>query len=105
MRLAAPSHRIFQRVLGPLVLVALAWIASACSEERPPINQVQANAVSKAFFVGVIDDYSDDPEFYMRNTVIDVAAGAGSDGLFVASDAQPTTRVRFEITEKLLIAR
>ncbi len=32
-------------------------------------------------------------------------AGAGNDGLFTNSDAQPTVRVRFEITEDLLLAR
>jgi hypothetical protein len=91
--------------LVPLVLFLIACLVPACSEERAPINQVQPNALAKTFFVGEIGDYDDDPEFYMRNTVIDVAAGAGSDGLFTSSDAQPTTRVRFEITQDLLIAR
>lgn len=89
-----------------LVLVSLV-VATAvgCAEERPPINRVQANALAKSFFIGEIDDPDDDPEFYMRNTVVDVQAGADADGLFTASDAQPTTRIRWEITEDLLVAR
>lgn len=83
----------------------VAPVLAGCAEERAPINRVQPNALAKAFFVGDIEDAADDPEFYMRTTVIDVSAGAGSDGLFTSSDAQPTTRVRFEITEKLLVAR
>jgi len=105
MRLAASSARAIARAIAPYFLFALASIGSGCSEERPAVSQVQANAIAKTFFVGELDDYGDDPEFYMRNTVVDVAAGAGSDGLFVSSDAQPTTRVRFEITEKVLLAR
>jgi hypothetical protein len=87
------------------VLVGVLLGAAGCAEERPPINRVQANALAKSFFIGRIDDPSDDPEFYMRATVVDVASGAGSDGLFTSSDSQPTVRIRWEVTEKLLIAR
>ncbi|MFO0547424.1 MAG: zinc-dependent metalloprotease [Polyangiaceae bacterium] len=88
--------------LGAIAALGLA----SCAEERPPINRVQPDALSKAFFVGDdLVDTSDDPEFYLRNTVVDVAAGANADGLFTSSDAQPVSRVRFEITEDLLIAR
>lgn len=89
------------------LLVLLASTSTlSCAEEREPINRVQPNALSKSFFVGeALDDPSDDPEFYMRNTVIDVAAGSGADGLFTSSDAQPTARIRFEVTEQLLVAR
>jgi hypothetical protein len=84
---------------------AAAMTLSGCAEERAPINRVQPNALAKSFFVGDLASAADDPEFYMRTSVIDVSAGAGSDGLFTSSDAEPTTRVRFEITEDLLIAR
>jgi hypothetical protein len=67
-------------------------VASGCAEERQPINRVQPNALTKEFFVGDIADPDDDPEFFMRNTVVDVAAGAGADGLFTSSDAQPRSR-------------
>ncbi|HEY6079128.1 MAG TPA: hypothetical protein VIW29_10010 [Polyangiaceae bacterium] len=47
----------------------------------------------------------DDPEFYYRPTVADADYGAAQSGLFTASYAQTTARVRWEITEELLIAR
>ncbi|MBI5479452.1 MAG: zinc-dependent metalloprotease [Deltaproteobacteria bacterium] len=95
-----------RRQLTLLVSFALAaGLAAACAEQRPPISRVQANALAKSVFVGAIDDPGDDPEFYMRTSVVDVAAGAGSDGLFTSSDSEPTSRIRWDITEKLLIAR
>jgi hypothetical protein len=95
------------RRLGLAGLVgAVVWASVGCAQERPPINQVQPNALSKHFFVGAdLSDKSDDPEFYMRNTVIDVPYGAAQDGLFTASYAQPLSRVRWEIQENALIAR
>lgn len=85
---------------------AIVWASVGCAQERPPINQVQPNALSKHFFVGAdLSDKSDDPEFYMRNTVIDVPFGAAQDGLFTASYAQPLSRVRWEIQENALVAR
>lgn len=89
---------------GATVFAAMIFLV-ACAQERPAISRIQPNAVPKSFFVGDITDPSDNPEFYLRATVVDVAAGADSDGLFTSSDAQPTTRVRFEIAEKLLVAR
>src|SRR5262249_12475364 len=52
-----------------------------------------------------LQDATDDPEFYFRTTVVDVSAGAGSEELFTSSDAQPTVRIRWEITEHQLNAR
>lgn len=95
--LRTPALRFLSTCLG-----ALALALPGCAEEREPINRVQPNALSKTFFVNDLADPSDDPEFFMRNTVVDVAAGAGADGLFTSSDAQPVARVRFEITEQLL---
>ena len=81
-------------------------LGSGCAEERDPISQVDVGALPKAFFVGEqLEDAADDPEFYFRTTVVDVAAGAGSEELFTSSDAQPTVRIRWEITERKLIAR
>ncbi|CAN5286438.1 hypothetical protein BH09MYX1_BH09MYX1_33700 [soil metagenome] len=90
-------------VLGFIVVVAA--IAAGCAAERDPINHVQAAAIDKAFFVGALADPTDDPEFYMRTTVVDVAAGAGSESLFTNSDAMTLVRVRWEITETQLLAR
>lgn len=93
-------------MLRTIVLSSALLVVAGCAEERAPINRVQPNAIPKQFFVGEsLEDRDDDPEFYMRNTVVDVSAGAGSDGLFTSSDAQPVSRVRFEITEDLLVAR
>jgi len=89
-----------------LLALLLTLASTGCDQERPAINRVQANALAKSFFVG--DDLrstADDPEFYARVTVVDAAAGAGNDGLFTASDAQPTTRIRWQITENVLLAR
>ena len=76
-----------------------------CAQERPPINRVQADALAKSFFVEDVADPSDDPEFYMRTTVVDVASGANAGGLFTHSDSQPSVRIRWEITEDVLLAR
>ncbi|HSQ66449.1 MAG TPA: hypothetical protein VLM85_24670 [Polyangiaceae bacterium] len=88
-----------------VVMVAGLVAGQGCAEERPAINRVQVGAMDKRFFVNTIDDPSDDPEFYMRTTVVDVAAGAGSESLFTSSDAQTLVRIRWDITETELLAR
>jgi hypothetical protein len=97
----------WKRRLGLVALAgAVAYGSVGCAAERDPINQVQANALSKHLFVGPsLTDTSDDPEFYMRNTVVDVPYGAAQDGLFTATYAQPLTRVKWEVKENVLIAR
>lgn len=85
---------------------ACSVLGSGCAAERDPIDRVQLGALPKTFFLGQkLDDPSDDPEFYFRTTVVDVAAGAGSEELFTSTDAQPTVRIRWEITESTLIGR
>ena len=80
--------------------------ASGCNQERDPIDRTQPNGLPKSFFVGqAYADAADDPEFYMKTTVVDVSAGAGSEELFTNSDAQPTVRIRWEVAEKQLVAR
>ncbi|MBI4700642.1 MAG: hypothetical protein HY744_05680 [Deltaproteobacteria bacterium] len=86
-------------------LLGLALLATGCAEERAPISRIQAGALGKSFFVGQLGDDSDNPEFYMRTSVVYAAVGAGADGLFTSSDSQPTVRVRWEISEELLLAR
>src|SRR5262249_55516824 len=96
------------RALLPLAAAAAgaACLAGGCARERPPINRVQANALAKSFFVGPdLQSTADDPEFYKRGTVVDVVYGAGQDGLFTSSYAQPMSRIRWEITEQTLNAR
>ena len=58
-------------------MTAATIFSGGCADERDPINQVQLGALPKSFFVGdKLEDRSDDPEFYMRTTVVDVAAVA-----------------------------
>jgi hypothetical protein len=88
-----------------LLVVGFLSLGGACAEERDPIDQTQLGRIDKAFFVGDLRTTDDDPEFYQRTTVVDVSAGATAGSLFTNSDAQPTVRVRWEITETQLIAR
>lgn len=88
------------------IVGAVVWGSAGCAQERDPINRVQPNALDKSFFVGAdLQSTSDDPEFYMRNTVVDVPYGAAQDGLFNASYAQPLGRIKWEIQQNALIAR
>src|SRR5690606_4021584 len=67
------------------------------------INRVQAGAVAKSFFVGAdIADSSDDPQFLYRNYVVD---GSASQTLVTVGTGSEVDRVRWEITEDLLLAR
>jgi hypothetical protein len=93
---------------APLALTVLLALGGApgCAEEREPINRVQANALAKSFFLGAsLSDTADDPEFYMRGTIVDVGYGAAQNGLFQASYSQPVSRIKWEVTETLLNAR
>ena len=97
---AKPRHLLAAAALASVV------VGQGCAAERDPINQVQVGVLPKSFFLGAkLEDASDDPEFYFRTTVVDVSAGAGSESLFTSSDAQPTVRIRWEVTETKLIGR
>src|SRR5207302_1927095 len=78
-------------------------LAGGCAQSRDPINRVQPNAYDKHFFAGQsLSDAGDDPEFFWRNYVVDASAtqslvGVGSWG--------HVDRVRWEVTENLLLAR
>ncbi len=88
---------------GIVCLGILAGVAGGCAQERDPINRVQPSAMEKSFFVGPkLRDASDDPEFRMKmfNVGGSVGQSAYSIGEYSALD-----RVRWEITENLLIAR
>jgi hypothetical protein len=80
--------------------------ALGCAEEREPINRVQPDALNKSFFVGKsLTDDKDNPEFYAQGTVVDVGYGAAQDGLFTSTYAQPVSRIKWQVTEDLLIGR
>lgn len=88
---------------GLLSLAAAAAFAAGCAEERDPINRVQANALPKSFFVGAdLRSPDDDPEFRMKGFTVgsSVSQSAYTIGEFTAVD-----RVRWEVTEDLLLAR
>ena len=64
-------------VLGLAVAVVGLAGTGGCAKERAAINRVQADALDKSFFVGPdLQSTADDPEFYKRGTVVDVAYGA-----------------------------
>jgi hypothetical protein len=87
-------------VLLPCLLGA---VVSGCAEERDPINRVQPNAIPKEFFVGAsLEDPGDDPEFLFRNYVVD---GSASQSLVTIGEGSEVDRIRWEITEDLLIGR
>lgn len=93
------------RLLGraQLGLGVLFLLSSACMQEREPINTVGANSLAKAFFVGDdLQDPSDDPEFLWRNYVVD---GSASQSLVGIGTWSGVDRVRWEVTEDMLIAR
>src|SRR5438132_1265993 len=93
------------RHLNSTWYAALALLA-ACAQEQPVVNRVQPNYIDKHDLVGQsLTDAKDDPEFYSRGTLVDVGYGSGQDGLFTSTYAQPLTRVKWQITENLLIAR
>ena len=88
---------------GLLSLAAAAALAAGCAQERDPINRVQANALPKAFFLGSdLKSADDDPEFRMKGYTIgsSVNQSAYTIGEFTAVD-----RVRWEVTEDMLLAR
>jgi hypothetical protein len=98
------SARKLNLLLGAALLSLL--LMNGCAEERPPIDRVQPFALEKSFFVG--DDLlsaDDNPEFWAQATLVDVGYGASQSGLFTSTYAQPMSRIRWQITEDLLIAR
>ncbi len=86
--------------------VALALATFGCAQEREPISRVQPNALKKSFFVGDnLQSVGDDPTFYYRGSVVDTGYGAGQDGLFTSTYAQPISRIRWQINENMIVAR
>jgi hypothetical protein len=88
---------------GLMMLAASACLAAGCATERDPINRVQPNALPKTFFLGQdLKSPNDDPEFRMKSFTVgsSVNQGAFSIGEFSAVD-----RIRWEITESMVLAR
>ncbi len=90
---------------GVPVLAAWALTQVGCAEERKPINQVQANALAKSFFIGSdLQSPDDDPEFYTNATVIDVPYGLDAAQVFPGLTGG-VKRIKWEVTEHQLVAR
>jgi len=94
------SFRIARQLTAGLSMLALTLMG--CAEEREPINRVQADALAKDFFVGEVGDPDDDPQFYWRNFVVDASE---SQSLIGIGSWSGVDRIRWEITEHLLLAR
>ena len=92
-------------IVAICLLTGMAF-AGGCAEERAPIDRVQPYALDKTHFVGHdLTDPADNPEFWSQVTMVDVGYGAGSESLFTSTDSQRLSRIRFQITEDLLLAR
>jgi len=89
-----------------LALLGFVMVAG-CAQKRSPINRVQPYALLKSHFVGEdLQDPSDNPEFYALATLVDVGGyGASQDGLFTSTYAQNTVRIKWQITETMLLGR
>ena len=95
-----------KRIKSGVLLLVAAGLLAACAEERAPINRVQPYALPKAFFIGEnYQSVDDDPEFWSQTTLVDVGYGAMQDGLFTSTYAQPMSRLKWQITEDMLIGR
>jgi len=88
------------------ILIALAVAAASCAEQRPPVDRVQPYALDKEFFLGEdFADPADDPEFWTQATLVDVGYGAAQSGLFTSTWTQSMSRLRWQVTEDLLLGR
>lgn len=88
--------------LGLGLLVGAAFAGAGCAQERDPISRVQTNALNKKFFVGELNTHDDDPEFLWRSYVVD---GSRSQSLLGIGEWGHVDRIRWEITENMLIGR
>jgi hypothetical protein len=89
-----------------MITLLVATALSGCAEERDPVDRVQPLALEKSYFVGEdLQNATDDPEFWTQGTLIDVGYGAAQDGLFTSTYAQPVARIRWQITEEVLLGR
>ncbi|MCL2824338.1 MAG: hypothetical protein FWD57_10125, partial [Polyangiaceae bacterium] len=90
------------KIVG-VALGLLLGLAGGCAKERDPINRVQPNVYAKSFFVGEdLHDSADDPEFFMRTYVVN---SSYEQPTFWYGTGSGLDRVRFEITENMLLVR
>ncbi len=84
------------------VALSASSIVSCERDGESRVAYVPHGAVAKEFFVGNLADPSDDPEFYWRNFVVD---GSEAQSLVGIGSWSAVDRIRWEITEDLLVAR
>ncbi len=95
-----------QKILLWLASFMVMVLAFGCAEPVDDIDRVQPFAMKKSDFVGAnFLSTSDDPEFWTQATLIDVGYGASQNGLFTSTYAQPMARIKWQITEDMLIGR
>lgn len=100
------STALRERLLLALAMAIPLAMFAGCAEERPAINRVQPFALKKSLFVGEdLQGAQDDPEFYTQATLIDVGYGASQSGLFTSTYAQPMSRIKWQVTEDMLLGR
>ncbi len=88
---------------GLFSLAGAAALAAGCAAERDPINRVQPNALPKSFFVGEkIADPDDDPEFRLKTFTVD---SSRQQSTYSIGEFSGIERIRWEITEGMLVAR
>ncbi len=67
---------------------------------------VPPDLIDKSFFLGSdLGSTKDDPEFWWQPTVLDPGGPAGVATLFTSGDAPQAHRIRWDVTEGLLLAR
>jgi hypothetical protein len=77
--------------------------ALGCAQERDPINRVQPDALKKSFFLGEdLQSSADDPVFWTRGYNVDNSYDAPT---YWIGTSTGQDRIRWEVTENLLIAR
>ncbi|MBI5532709.1 MAG: hypothetical protein HY898_08350 [Deltaproteobacteria bacterium] len=90
---------IYAAGLGLLVGIA----TLGCAQERDPINRVQPDALKKSFFLGEdLQSTADDPVFLTRGYNVQNSFDQGT--LFIGTSTGED-RIRWEVTEGMLIAR
>lgn len=89
--------------VGLAALLGATFLGTGCASERAPIGRVQPYALSKSFFLGEnLNDAADDPEFRFRTYVVD---GSASQSALGVGSWGHVDRIKWEITEDMLIAR
>ncbi len=88
---------------GLFTLAGAAALAAGCAAERDPINRVQPHALPKSLFVGEdIGDPADDPEFRLKSFTVD---SSRQQSTYSVGEFSGVERIRWEITEGMLLAR